>query len=871
MAAKKNITYRVSIADRFTKPLRKMQTQLESFKRTAERIDGMDITPRVDANTAMATKKLDKVEQEAKDIPRFIPITIVVNEFKRIKKEFDIFNNRVDSIADRIRNFSVVFQSAISGSIYAMIPAATTMLTVFGAGVANLGPIIGTTAGGLMGMASSLGAAAAGAGLLAPFVGTLGADLFKLDQNVGRNTETFRNFSEETKAALNALDSLQGRFGELTVELRDPIYAGMAQYFTAAETALSLATPAIKATADAFGRLGETLNSSLGSPDVRSFFDWLTTAAPRAFENWGEIIGNFTMGLLNLLRAFDPLAISMEQGFLRMSESFREWADSLSASQKFQDFIAYVQENGPKLLSIIGNIVGGLVGMFSAFAPLSADMLTSFEQMTQKFKEWGESLSQNEGFKNFINFVRENTPAVIEYIGRLTEFLIALGRGFADVGAFLLPLLNNLLQFSTWVMNTWPIVAKLAAIIPVLYGAFKMLAFPITLVTSAIRIVSPLLGALGRVLLSLAGNFTRLIPIVLRAGSFLLTFSNPVGIIISIVALLATVIIANWDKIWAWTKKTFGAAKTFLSAAWSFMKAKTIEAAVAIYTWAYRKFSEMKTAITDKMSQIKSQVQQKFQQAKDQARSIVTNMISAVKSKFTEMKTAVQNKMTEAKNKIVEIWNQAKEFLASIDLMEIGKDIIRGLISGITAMGGEVWEAAKGIAKKAKEAITGFMDSHSPSRVMMSVGNDVGDGFAIGIEAMQSPAERAATKLAEAASKPLERMRKKSFSFKGDGALGKYFNVMFGDDPDYMNDWITHLPKSMRGQVRNLGKQIAEAREKGTLNLGNSRSNGAQAEAGGSYTVEVPVYLNSREIARATAKDITKYQKLNEQTARGGR
>ncbi len=78
------------------------------------------------------------------------------------------------------------------------------------------------------------------------------------------------------------------------------------------------------------------------------------------------------------------------------------------------------------------------------------------------------------------------------------------------------------------------------------------------------------------------------------------------------------------------------------------------------------------------------------------------------------------------KEKAFEVWGchsrcmgRAMDFLESIDLVQIGKDILNGLIHGITSMGSAVWDAAKGIGKGIKDSITGFLDIHSPSRVMM--------------------------------------------------------------------------------------------------------------------------------------------------------
>ena len=69
-----------------------------------------------------------------------------------------------------------------------------------------------------------------------------------------------------------------------------------------------------------------------------------------------------------------------------------------------------------------------------------------------------------------------------------------------------------------------------------------------------------------------------------------------------------------------------------------------------------------------------------------------------------------------------------------IDLKQIGKDIIGGLISGITAKASELYRKATEIASNIAKKIRKALDSKSPSRVTMAIGEDVGDGLAIGMK-----------------------------------------------------------------------------------------------------------------------------------------
>ncbi|MFP3489131.1 hypothetical protein R0K20_16165, partial [Staphylococcus sp. SIMBA_130] len=58
----------------------------------------------------------------------------------------------------------------------------------------------------------------------------------------------------------------------------------------------------------------------------------------------------------------------------------------------------------------------------------------------------------------------------------------------------------------------------------------------------------------------------------------------------------------------------------------------------------------------------------------------------------------------------------------------------------------------------------------------------------------------------------------------GSSPLSKYFNAII-EDGDYMNDWATHLPRSITDQLLDFGKQFAQfegLQEEVFFNGGNS-------------------------------------------------
>ncbi|SCM94504.1 Putative tail tape measure protein [Bacillus mycoides] len=102
----------------------------------------------------------------------------------------------------------------------------------------------------------------------------------------------------------------------------------------------------------------------------------------------------------------------------------------------------------------------------------------------------------------------------------------------------------------------------------------------------------------------------------------------------------------------------------------------------------------------------------------------------------------------------IDIWNIIVDTFKGIDLFQIGKDIINGLINGISSMASAAWDAVGDIASGIADAVTGFFDMHSPSRLMFENGEFVTEGLALGIVHKTDMAVKAAEHVSEKASIP---------------------------------------------------------------------------------------------------------------------
>jgi len=127
-----------------------------------------------------------------------------------------------------------------------------------------------------------------------------------------------------------------------------------------------------------------------------------------------------------------------------------------------------------------------------------------------------------------------------------------------------------------------------------------------------------------------------------------------------------------------------------------------------------------------------------------------------VETAFNNMRKAVSDKMQEIWTKIKEIWGKVEGFFEGIDLKQIGKDIIGGLISGITAKATELYKKATEIASNISKKIRKALDSKSPSRVTMAIGEDAGEGLKIGMQNQMKAIGNMATRMAKVAVPEIE-------------------------------------------------------------------------------------------------------------------
>ncbi|WP_280149715.1 hypothetical protein [Bacillus safensis] len=783
----------------------------------------------------------------------------------KIEGRLDNFENAMNRLAKITNSISTVFGNAIRGGLLALLPAIAPALAGAVGVLGSLGPMIGSATGGLMGLVSAFSTAGTGAvafgALAVTSIGKViktGQDLDKLQAKLDDATNAKerakimeqinvlqQSLGKEEKKALATLEDFKDNWQEIASITQKPILKSFTNSLTTFKTVLNSLRPMFVSVANGAVTLSKNMDNAFKAPDLQNFIKWMNNNAGQAFVTFGNIAGNVMRTVMNLIVAFGPLGNDMAASMEKATASWAKWAAGLSSSQRFQDFVAYTRENGPKLLKVITNFSGALRRLFAAFGPMSADMLTSLVDMTARFREWAGTVQNTEGFKNFIAYIKETGPTVWSTLGEISKTIINLLIGMAPLGKTILESVNGFLQFTNTTMQANPIIGQLIAGFLSTIGVVRALTPMIvsfstlflkwqdivaiaTKVGSAIKMIGTVFGVVSRVFMA---N-----PILLAIAAI----GTAVFLVIKYWEPISKFFIDLWNKITSFTQNSWNGIMTFLKVLWSGIKkvassvwggikgfitgvwngikkaATTIWNGIktyfttvfkiykTIFTTVWNTIKKVVTAVwnglkntassvwngiksffstvlggiknffVNNWNKIKSTTTTVFNTVKtfigsvwNKIKSTVANVVGgiwkAVSGKFNDIKNTVGSKMNDVKSKIKSIWDKVMAFFKGINLYNIGKNIIQGLVRGVGGMASTLYKKATDIVNNVKNTFTKLFNIHSPSRWMRDeIGYNLGAGMAVGLDRSTNTVVSSAKKTTQAAQKASQAEMKKA-------------------------------------------------------------------------------------------------------------
>ena len=259
---------------------------------------------------------------------------------------------------------------------------------------------------------------------------------------------------------------------------------------------------------------------------------------------------------------------------------------------------------------------------------------------------------------------------------------------------------------------------------------------------AAIIAIISVVGVLAGIFLSLAPIITTITTLSGILGVAFGTIAAPVLAVIAVITALIAIgvlLYKNWDEIKSKCIEVWNSIKEFFSNFWEQTKVIFSNALNSIKGFISNSFDTVKQTIINIWNSIK-----------DFFSNIFSNILSVVKEKFTAMQNSVSDTMNSIKNVVSSIWNSVVDFFGSINLFEIGKNIIQGLVNGIKSMASSVVNGIKGVVNGAIEGAKNLLGIHSPSKLFTEFGEYTGEGFVNGINSMKKAVSKAGQDMANA-------------------------------------------------------------------------------------------------------------------------
>lgn len=561
---------------------------------------------------------------------------------KALGKSLDEYGNKMDALATKIRTFGTVFSQQVRGlmiaSIQGLIPVIAGLVPALMA-VLNA---IGVLAGGILGLAGAFSIAGAGA---FAFGGMAISALKMLKDGTLQATA-------ETRRYQASLDQVKSTWESIIKQNQAQIFNTLANGLNTVNVALSRMKPFLAGVSKGMEQASASvLKWAENSQTASKFFNMMNTTGVKTFNTLLSAAGRFGDGLVNVFTQLGSLFLWTAKGLDSLGKKFQNWANSVAGQNAIKAFIEYTKTNLPKIGQIFGNVFAGIGNLMVAFAQNSAVIFDWLVKMTGKFREWSEQVGKSEGFKQFVEYVQQNGPVIMQLIGNIVRALVAFDTAMAPIASVILRVVTAFTGFIAKLFETHPAVAKMVGIGMILAGIMWALLAPIIAVSTFISsgFVAALIQAVGHIgrflgagrilqgilnilrgafslLVSPIANIGRLLPLLGTAFSAL---TGPVGIVIGVILALVGVIVYLWK-----TNEDF---RNMIINAWNGIVSAISGAVNSIINW----FTQLWASIQQTLQPIMPLLQQLGQLFMEVLGGLVMGAIQLVIGAFQSLWLAV--------------------------------------------------------------------------------------------------------------------------------------------------------------------------------------------------------------------------------------
>lgn len=581
------------------------------------------------------------------------------------------------------------------------------------------------------------------------------------------------NDADLEKLTTNAL-TLQKVFGADVTESVRTASVMMKNFGIDGNTAFDLMTVGFQKGGDFSGELLDTL---------REYSPQFASMGISAEDAMGILIAGANAGAFNLDKVGDALKefnIRAQDGSKTTAEGFA--AIGLDATTMSNAIAA----GGDVASNAFQATIAALAGMKDPVQQNIAGVNlfgTQWEDLRSKvilaMQDGIGSLGEFEGAADKAGAALQDNPlAKMTALWRqLQSDLVPLGTALMELAQTVLPpLIAMVSKLGEWFSNLSPSTQKLIGLIGAIVAVIGPLLIAFGAIVSAISTLMPVFAAL----------------------------TGPIGLVIAAIAALAAavyLVIKNWDTI-----------KTFFSGLWDWMVGFFKKWGVEILA-IVAPFIGIPLLIVKHWDEIKAGLSAVWNWISSTAKKIFGDIVDGISDRWDKLKQGTINLW----NTIVSVIKNAMDSLKNLpsQMLEIGKNIVQGIVDGITGRIGAIKDKIKEIASTITDGIKGLLDIHSPSRVMMELGQYTGEGMALGLQNSVAEVSRQASSLAKA-SVP------KASDFSSAASGGAAAAGVAGGSPIVIN-----VPINMNG------REVARATTGPLADLTMTRARGLGLNGGG--------------------------------------
>lgn len=581
-----------------------------------------------------------------------------------------------------------------------------------------------------------------------------------------------------------------------------------------------------------------------------------------ALKTLGSIIGSVTSILGGLINAAN--AAGSGNGLTVFAGALSRIAEIINGPA-FQGALTTFFKGAGAGMSAIGAALGPIGDMFVALAPTIAGVMETAGQaigglLTQLAGALSQPVFANgltalfDGIAAGIAAIGPALPALAAAFGTLATFAGQLAGQLGPVLGMAISVLAPIVtQLLNAVMPLIPVLGQMLmtaiqAVAPIIQALVPIIASIIPAVSAVVSAIGPLIQILATVL----GPVIQVVATIV--ASFVTQFANGIRDMVQgvtkflngLITFLKGVFTGNWRMIWDGIKQMLSGA---VQAIWGFINVwivgKMVGGVKAALTGIKATFTNIWNGIKTFLNNVWRNMTSGVSSSLSGLASRISSVLSSIRSAWNAMWNAIGNFLRGAWSNITSavssgvqsvlgffraLPGQILGFLSRLpsQLLGIGKNMIQGLINGIKNMAGAVGGAISNVVSGAVDKAKSFLGIHSPSRLFRDeIGEQVGAGWAIGIERSGGEVEGAVagvgkSALKEAKSLDLSSSVEASATGSAAGGLGGALagggiqlviqgDLIVRDDSD-----ITRIGQDLFARVQRAGAAL------GQVNLGGA-------------------------------------------------